>query len=82
MSTLPFVLQPDKNNDARLRYLVGLLHDLGPRSLYEFIRELEQGADLRDRLETYARLPRNFIAACGGDLLPPAARLLGGRSRR
>jgi hypothetical protein len=57
--------------DARLRYLAGRIHALGERPLYELLRELDAGADLRLTLETYAALPREFIAVMGGDWLPP-----------
>jgi hypothetical protein len=38
----------------RFRLLARRLHDLGPRPLYEFLRELERGADLAAQLELYA----------------------------
>jgi hypothetical protein len=62
----------------RLAYLTGRLHRLGPRPLLEFILEIEAGADLHERLERYAFLPADFIAANDGDRLPPA-RIVGGR---
>ena len=57
--------------DVRLRYLAGCIHGLGPRPLYELLRQLDAGADLHPTLEAYARLPAEFIAAHGGDRLMP-----------
>jgi hypothetical protein len=56
------------------------LHSLGERSLYEFLRELKQGRDPWVRLERYAQLAplAGFIAACHGDRLPPAMRIIDG----
>ncbi|MGP8193383.1 MAG: hypothetical protein ACLQLT_12270 [Methylovirgula sp.] len=62
--------------DARLRLLARRLHRLGERPLYEYLRELSNGADLLERLERYAQLDRDFIAAAGGDKLPSPARLV------
>jgi hypothetical protein len=56
---------------ARLRYLAGRIHALGPRPLYELLRQLDAGAELHPTLEAYARLPAKFIAAHGGDRLMP-----------
>jgi hypothetical protein len=59
---------------ARLRHLARLIHALGPRPLFELLRQLDGGAELHPTLEAYARLPANFIAAYGGDrLMPPRA---------
>jgi hypothetical protein len=40
--------------DARLRLLAGRLHSLGETPLFEFLREVSQGADPWSRLERYA----------------------------
>lgn len=56
---------------TRLRYLARKIHKLGERPLYELLLELSSGAPLYDRLERYAALPADFIAANGGDRLPP-----------
>jgi hypothetical protein len=64
----------------RLAYLAGRLHDLGPRPLFEFLREIEAGANLHERLERYASLPADFIAALGGDRFPPPKIMGGGRA--
>jgi hypothetical protein len=70
----------DAPADLRLRRLAAALHELGPRPIYEFLREIEDGADLRARLEVYAALPAGFVRANGGDKFPPAAfALMGGR---
>jgi hypothetical protein len=60
----------------RLRHLAQHLHDLGPRALYEFLRELldRQMPDAQafvDRLERYARLPPEAMRAIGGYEIPP-----------
>jgi hypothetical protein len=60
--------------NVRLRQLARRLHALGPRPLYELLRELDAGADLGERLERYAGLPADFIAAWGGDVMPPPVR--------
>ncbi len=66
--------------DLRLRRLASALHELGPRPIYEFLREVEAGADVRARLEIYAALPAGFVRANGGDEFPPTAfALTGGR---
>lgn len=57
---------------ARLAYLAGRIHRLGPRPLYELLREIEAGLPLAERLEAYSRLAElaTFIAAFGGADLP------------
>lgn len=62
----------------RLRHLAREIHALGPRPLFELFVELEAGADLAERLERYARLPADVIAALGARDLPPAAVHIGG----
>jgi hypothetical protein len=66
--------------DARLRQLAGRIHALGPRPLYELLRELDAGAELGPALEAYADLHGciDFICALGGDRLP-GLRTVGGR---
>jgi hypothetical protein len=60
------------SEQARIRLLAARLHALGPRPLAEYLTEILRGADARARLERYAALDPNFIAALGGDrLLPP-----------
>jgi hypothetical protein len=61
---------PRRIPDVRLRFLVGQVHGLGPRPLFELFRELDAGTDLHVVLEAYARLPAAFIAAHRGDRLP------------
>jgi hypothetical protein len=66
---------------ARLRYLATKVHRLGPRPLFELLRELDSGADLLFVLERYARIDplAGFITHFNGDRLPPPARLVRGR---
>jgi hypothetical protein len=83
---MPNPRSPAPSQDAglipreRLRCLAGRLHSLGPRPLFEFLREIEAGAPVIDRLERYSELwpLRNFIREMDGDCLPPA-RVVGGR---
>ena len=69
------------NLDARLRHLAAQIYALGPRPLYELLRELDAGAPLRPRLEAYARLQASFIRANNGDELDerPLFAIAGGR---
>jgi hypothetical protein len=64
---------------ARLRRLADHLHTLGPRPIFEYLREIIAGADPVDRLERYAELDPEVIRALGGDRLPPAHRVVGAR---
>ena len=66
----------------RLRYLAGCVHSLGPKALYEFLREIEDGAPLAERLERYCGLQslNTFIAAAGGRELR-STRLIRARRR-
>jgi len=67
--------------DARLRLLADRLHCLGPRPLFEFIRELLAGADITTRLEAYARIAplAPFITELNGDQARDLHILKGGR---
>lgn len=56
--------------DARLRRLAGHLHALGARPLYELLREVLAGSDLRDRLERYAQLEPAIVKYLGASELP------------
>jgi len=67
--------------DLRLRRLASALHALGPRPIYEFLREIEAGADLRERLEAYAAIPAGFVRANGGDQFPPISFAVNGGLR-
>ena len=58
----------------RLIHLSRRIHALGPRPLYELLREISAGAPVHERLERYAALPADFIAALGSDELPPPVR--------
>jgi hypothetical protein len=59
-------LKQARVSPERLRCLARRLHRLGPRPLAEFLIELEAGAPLHERLETYAALDGDFIRALGG----------------
>jgi hypothetical protein len=67
---------------VRLQYLARRLHALGERPLFEFLTELERGADLHNALERYACLAplAEFIASSGGDRLISARAI--GEARR
>jgi hypothetical protein len=60
----------------RLRHLAPRIHALGVAPLHHLLCELAGGADPIDRAERYAALPADFIAAYGGDELPPVVRLV------
>jgi hypothetical protein len=45
-----------RQRTARLRAGAQHLHSLGPRAVYELLREVAAGADLYESLEQYARL--------------------------
>jgi hypothetical protein len=66
---------------ARLKRLAATIHRLGPRPLFELLREIEAGSDLLRTLERYAKLEplTNFLVHLNGDQLPPPVRLVGGR---
>ena len=66
--------------DLRLRCLAPHLHALGPKPIYEAMRELASGADALTTFERYAGLPAEFIRAYGGDQFPPRMFLLRGAS--
>jgi hypothetical protein len=67
--------------DPRLQRLAAQIHTLGPRPLFELLRELDDGAELRPTLEAYARLAplAEFIAANDGDDFKPLRVVGGGR---
>ena len=56
--------------DVRLRRLARHLHLLGERPLYEWLREVIAGRDPVIRLERYAQLDPDIVAALGADRLP------------
>jgi hypothetical protein len=68
-------------HDARLRALTARLHALGPRPLLELFCELLSGADLADRLEAYAAINPEILAALGGMSLPPPVQPVPDRNR-
>jgi len=66
---------------VRLEYLARRLHALGERPLFEFLNELERGAELRASLERYATLPADFIRGYGGDRFAMPFIVTEGRAR-
>jgi hypothetical protein len=66
---------------VRLRHLARRLHQLGERPIFEFLLELDAGADLQDALERYAAINvyGDFIRAYDGDRLPSLLPTVGGR---
>jgi len=54
-------------DNARLRFLAGRLHALGPAPLFHFLSDIETGKPIRATLEEYAALPADFVRAYGGD---------------
>ncbi len=62
--------------ELRLQRLAENLHALGPRSVFEFCREIAEahdiGADVQRRLERYARLNPAFFQALVDDHFPPS----------
>ena len=60
-----------QRSDARLRRLVAHLHSLGPRPVYEFVREIIEGGDVVESLETYSRLDSSIVQYLGADRLVP-----------
>ena len=64
----------------RLAYLARKIHRLGERPLFELFVELAAGAPLVKRLEVYARPDPDFVAALGGDRLPPLRSVTGERN--
>jgi hypothetical protein len=67
----------------RRQHLARQVHALGARAVFELLDELDRhhglGDDLDRRLERYAALDHDFLAALGGDRFPPLPlRLVGG----
>lgn len=59
-------------NTQRRQSLCARIHDLGPRVFFELLNELEKYgvADLDRRLERYADLDPELLAAVGADRFP------------
>jgi hypothetical protein len=55
---------------AKFQRLVGKLHGLGPLALLHFLREIDGGASVSDRLPIYAAIDPDILRALGGDKLP------------
>lgn len=56
---------------VRRQRLVEHLHRLGPAPLGHFLREVENGANIPDHLERYARIDPAFVRALWGDRYGP-----------
>jgi hypothetical protein len=59
--------------DVRLHRLAHRMHELGPRAIYEYFREIADGADPIRRLETYCRIDPQVLHELGGNDLPRSA---------
>jgi hypothetical protein len=62
--------------DVRLRHLTEQIHALGVWPLFDLLREIEARANLRERLEDYARLDPKILRLIGSDRLPPGLKLV------
>ena len=60
-----------RNARMRRQRLVLHLHRMGPS-------EIERGASIQDTLETYGRLPVEFVRALGGDRFAPIVHVIDG----
>ena len=72
----------ERPHPARLRHLAQRLHSLGPRPIFELLKEIANGGDLWRRLECSAELDPEIVGALGADELPSYTRLVqreGGR---
>jgi hypothetical protein len=65
----------------RRQRVVSHLHRLGPSPLFRFLAEIEAGANIQDTLETYGRLPVEFVRALGGDRFAPSLHCMDGGER-
>jgi hypothetical protein len=79
-----FLIRFDNNEHKqitpKIEREVEKLRTLGPRPLLEFLKEIDRGADVFERLAVYAQLPGEFIRANNGDqFLPPFFAIEGGR---
>ena len=64
---------------VRLEQRARKIHALGPRVLFElFAEHLAKGGDLVERIERYAALDADALAATGGDRFPPRIFEVGG----
>jgi len=69
-----------KHSSLKIEHQVEKLCALGPRPLLEFLKEIDRGADVFERLAVYAALPCDFIRANDGDkFLPAIFSISGGR---
>jgi hypothetical protein len=54
----------------RIRRLGAHLYRLGPRPIVELLLEIDAGADVVERLESYSRLDASICKYLGADRLP------------
>jgi hypothetical protein len=59
------------SSDIQFRHLCGRLHALGPRPMFELLREIAAGKDLLDRLPIYAAMDGYTVRLLGADKMPP-----------
>jgi hypothetical protein len=76
-SIAPESLPSQARNRLRQR-LVERLHRLWLAPLGHFLREVEAGANVEERLERFGRLPVEFVQALGGDRFAPSLHLSDG----
>jgi hypothetical protein len=74
-------MHPSPIPRSRVHWLAARVHDLGPAPLAELFIEILSGCDALSRIEKYADLPADFIAALGGRDFPQP-RIVGGRHER
>lgn len=67
-----------RNAQMRRQRVVLHLHRLGPSPQFHFLAEIERGASIQDTLETYGRLPVEFVRALGGDRFAPIVHVIDG----
>lgn len=61
----------------RLHHLAGCIYPLGPRTLFELMREIASASSAAlDRFEAYARIDPDVLDRFGGRDLPPTVRLI------
>lgn len=72
------IMKSHSISEPRLRLLAARLHNLGPRPLAEFLREIVAGADPVGRLGWFAEFDPALLVALGANVLPPVALLIAG----
>jgi hypothetical protein len=56
--------------NVRRQHLARLLHQSGPRPMFEALLEVERGRSLDSVLERYAEIPPHVYCALGANVLP------------